>query len=226
MKKIVCMMVVLCCWASTAFGEEWEGLTLQAREYVELQTRTMSGLGIAEEPARQMLTLMIQNRFEKRNMVQAQQLVIAAAKAGLPTGPVMSKAMEGMAKQVPEPQIIAAMERVQQRHEYANRLAKSLVTEKKNVDAASLAVADSLAAGMQQKDIETVKAQLQTRTQTRTETRTQTRTRTKQAEDEALAVQTMLAVRSMARLGVDSPEVADIVSQALSDEYTSSDMNN
>ena len=82
-------------------------------------------------------------------MVRARQVVMDAARAGLPTEPVMSKAMEGMAKQAEEQQIIAAMEIVRNRYAYAEQMARSLATEKKSVEAMGRAIADSLAAGMQ-----------------------------------------------------------------------------
>ena len=94
------------------FCRQSEGLSQQAMESVEQQTREMSELGIPKAQARKMLTLMNQNRFEKQNIVRAQQVVMNTAKAELPTEPVMSKAIEGMAKQAKEQQVIAAMETV------------------------------------------------------------------------------------------------------------------
>jgi hypothetical protein len=58
-----------------------------------------------------MLTQMVQNRYQKQNIIRAQQIVADTAKAGLPTEPVMSKAMEGMAKHASQNQVILAMER-------------------------------------------------------------------------------------------------------------------
>ena len=60
-----------------------------------------------------------------------------------------------------------------------------------------------------------------TQLQTRAQTRQQARNR---AEDDELAVQTMQTARTMARLGVDSSEVADILNQALRNAYTHREM--
>ena len=219
MKKLVCIAVALCCWTSVTFAlaDEWQGLSLQAREKVQVQTGEMSALGIPEAQAQTMLTLMVRNNFAEQNMVRARQVVMDAARAGLPTEPVMSKAMEGMAKQVGEQQIIAAMEAVRNRYAYAGQMARSLATEKKSVEAMRSAIADSLAAGMQTRSLEAVRTQLQARAQTRQQAGNR-------AEDEALAVQTMQTARTMARLGVDSSEVADILNQALGNAYSHREM--
>ena len=217
MKKISLIISILFCLTSLVFADESEGLSQQARESVEQQTREMSALGIPEAQAQKMLTQMVQNRFQKQNIVRAQQVVMAAAKAGLPTEPVMSKAMEGMAKQAKEQQVIAAMETVRSRYAHANRLAKSLSDDKKSVDTMTKAVADSLAAGMKTEDMEAVMAQLQVQTQSRQQTRNK-------AEDVELAIQTMQTTRTMARLGVHSSEVSDTLCQALQNRYTHQEM--
>ena len=217
MKKISLIISVLFCLTSLVFADESEGLSQQAMETVEQQTREMSALGIPEAQAQKMLTQMVRNRFQKQNIVRAQQTVMAAAKAGLPTEPVMSKAMEGMAKQAKEQQVIAAMETVRSRYAHANRLAKSLSDDKKSVDTMTTAVADSLAAGMKTEDMQAVMAQLQVRVQSRQQTRNK-------AEDVELAIQTMQTTRTMARLGVHSSDVSDTLCQALKNRYTHQDM--
>ena len=217
MKKISLIISILFCLTSLAFADEPEGLSQQAMESVEQQTREMSELGIPKAQSQKMLTLMNQNRFEKQNIIRAQQVVINTAKAELPTEPVMSKAIEGMAKQAKEQQVIAAMEIVRSRYAHANRLAKSLSDDKKSIDTMTKAAADSLAAGMKTEDMEAVVAQLQVQTRTRQQTRNKT-------EDDKLAIQTMQTTRTMARLGVHSSEVSDTLCQALQNRYTHQEM--
>ncbi len=217
MKKISLIFLVLCCLTSLVFADEPEGLSQQARESVEQQTREMSALGIPDAQAQKMLTQMIQNRFEKQNIVRAQQVVMNTAKADLPTEPVMSKAIEGMAKHAKEQQVIAAMETVRSRYAHANRLAKSLSDDKKSIDTMTKTIADSLAAGMKTEDMEAVVAQLQVQTQSRQQTRNK-------AEDNELAIQTMQTTRTMARLGVHSSDVSDTLCQALQNRYTHQEM--
>ena len=171
MKIIGLIISVLFCLTTLVFADESEGLSRQAMESVAQQTREMSALGIPDAQAQKMLTQMVQNRFQKQNIVRAQQTVMAAAKAGLPPEPVMSKAIEGMAKQAKEQQVIAAMETVRSRYAHANRLAKSLSDDKNSIAAMTQTIADSLAAGMKTEDMETVISQLQVQTRTRQQTR-------------------------------------------------------
>jgi hypothetical protein len=192
-------------------------LSQQAMESVQQQTSEMSALGIPEAQAQKMLTQMVQNRLQKQNRVRAQQVVVDTAKAGLPTEPVMSKAMEGMAKQAGEQQIIAAMETVQSRYAHASRKAKALSDDNESIATMTRDIADSMAAGMKAEDIEPVMAQLQVRTRNRQQTRNK-------AEDDELAVQTMQTVRTMARLGVPPADVSDTLCQALQNRYTYQEM--
>ena len=215
MKRTWLIFLIVLFFTATAIAGESEGLSQQAMQSVAQQTREMSALGIPEAQAQKMLTQMVQNRFQKQNRIRAQEVVMAAAKAGLPTEPVISKAMEGMAKQAKEQQVIAAMETVRSRYAHANRLAKSLSDDKKSVDTMTQAIADSLAAGMKTEDMEAVMAQLQV------QSRQQTRNK---AEDTELAIQTMQTTRTMARLGVHSSDVSDTLCQALQNRYTHQEM--
>ena len=217
MKNIILIISISVCLALPAFADEAQNLTQQSMESIQQQTREMSELGIPEAQARKMLTQMVQNRFEKQNRVRAQQVVMDAAKAGLPTEPVMSKAMEGMAKQARQQQVIAAMETVHNRYAHASRSAKSLSENKKSIETLTTAMADSMAAGMTVQDMEAVMAQLQVQVQNRQQTRNK-------EEDDQLAIETMQTVRTMARLGVPSSDVSDTVCQALQNQYTHREM--
>jgi len=219
MKKLIRMVVLLCCAmaVSPAFADEREGLSLQARESVQLQVREMSALGIPEMEARKMLTEMVRNRFTEQNMVQARRMVMDAARAGLPTEAMMSEAMRGMARQAREQEVIAAMATVRDRYTYADRMARSLATEPRRIETMRTAMVDCLATGMRPADLEAVRERLQVQSQTRTQTRNK-------AEDEALAVQTMLTAATMNRRGVRSPEIADILGRALQQQYTYREM--
>jgi hypothetical protein len=217
MKNITSIISVLSCFASLSFAAESQSLTQQAMESVQQQTRAMSAMGIPEAQAQKMLTQMVQNRYQKQNIIRAQQVVTDTAKAGLPTEPVMSKAMEGMAKHASQNQVILAMETVRSRYAYANRLARSLSDDNENIDTMTQAIADSMAAGMKAENLESVMAQLQVRTQNQQQTRNK-------SEDKNLAVQTMQTIRTMARLGVPPSDVSDTLCQALQNQYTYQEM--
>ena len=217
MRTITLLISVLFALASMAVAAESQGLSQEAADRVQQQTAEMSALGIPEAQAKKMLTLMVENHFEERNVVRAQEVVMDAAKSDLPCEPIMSKAVEGMAKQAGEQQIIAAMESVRSRYAHASRLAKSLSDDKTSVDALTHLMADSMAAGMRAEDLEAVKAQLATQSRTRQQTRNRT-------EDDQLTIQTLQTARTMARLGIRSADVSDTLCQALQSRYTYSEM--
>ncbi len=206
-------MVAVLVFSTWSYAEEPPPLSIQAQERVRQLTREMNTQGIPEAQAQRMFTLMHQQRYQERNIIRAQQTIQNAAQEDLPTEPLMSKAMEGMAKQVPEEQVIAAMERVRERYRYSYRQARSLSADRKTMEPVAEAIADSLAAGMTDREMDMIMSQLQVRT------RQQTRN---QADD--LSLQTMQTVRSMVRLGAKSTDVSDTVSQALQNRYTARNM--
>ena len=188
-------------------------LPAPVRSQIETQAREMSAMGADYEDARKMLTTMHRNQFSDETIARARQTVMQCAKAALPTEPVMNKAMEGMAKQAREAQIIAAMQAVRSRYTTASRMAKTLSNNKAHTTAMTHSIADSLAAGMTVKDMETLTTQL--RTQSRQQTRSQA---------EQLALQTMQTTRTMARLRIHSDDVTDTLCQALQNRYTYQEM--
>jgi hypothetical protein len=144
------------------------------------------------------------NRFEEQSIIRARQTVLDTARDGLPTGPVMSKALEGMAKKVSQEQVIAAMEAVRSRHNLAFRLAQSLSDDITAHGPLTQVITDSLAAGMTAPEMEKILSRLNL--PTRRHTRNQA---------ENLSLQTLLTVRSMMRLGAMSKDVSNTVCHAL-----------
>jgi uncharacterized membrane protein YgcG len=211
MKIIRLFILILFTVSNWAHAADDQTISNQAQENIQQMTQQMSGLGIPEAKAQKMLTRMHQNNFQQQNMVRAQQTVMDAAKEGLPTEPIMNKAMEGMVKQAKEQQILKAMETVRSRHQYAYRMARSLSNDKKTTEIMARAIADCLTAGMPVQDMKRIAAQLQTRQQTKN-----------QAKD--LSLQTMQTVRTMARLGAMPTDVSDTVCLALQHQYTSQQM--
>ncbi len=209
-RLLIIAIFVMSTWAHAA---EPEALTQQEQNNIRQRTQEMNVLGISEEQAEKMLSLMHQNRYQEENIVRAQQTVVNAAHENLPTEPVMNKAREGMAKNVPEEQVIAAMEKVRNRYRHAYQLSRSLSDDKKANGPMAEALADSLAAGMTDQEMDKIMDRL----------RVQTRQQTKnQAED--LSLQTMLTVRTMARLGAHPADTADTVCQGLQQGYTGRQM--
>ena len=205
MKGAYLIFGVLFVFLHQSYAADITDLPAQIRAQIETQTRAMSAVGVPAEAARNMLTEMHQKQFRAENISRAQQEVMDCAKLGLPTEPVMSKAMEGMAKQAQENKIIMAMETVRSRYAYSTKIAKSISKDDNINSKMTQIIADSLAAGMKNKDIETIATELQTKNMQKTRN---------QAENTQLMIQTLLTVRTMARMGVQSSSVSEILSQA------------
>ena len=217
MKHLTAVLIVLFVSVSLAWADDLQGLSVQDRDRVQREVREMSAVGVPEAQARAMLAAMARNRFSAASREQARQAVMNAARDGLPCAPLMEKAMEGMTKRAGEQQVVRAMATVRDRWAEADRLARRMTTDRRAVAAMRQAVADSLAAGMRVGDVEAIQARLQVRI------RDQERILNR-AEADQLAVQTMQTVRTMARLGIDSSQVAGRVNQGLRDGYTRRDM--
>ena len=197
------------------FAADNAALSGSVQAQIEVQAREMNAVGVPAEPARNMLTAMHQHQFTEGNIAKAQHTVMNCAKGGLPTEPVMNKAAEGMAKNASETQIIAAMQTVQNRYAHANKMAKTISSDDDTVDALTHSIADSLAAGMKARDMETVMLQLENRKKAQEKNKD---------EMDHLATQTMQTTRTMARLGILSSDVSDTVCQALQNNYSHLEM--
>ncbi|UCF83073.1 MAG: hypothetical protein JSV50_18115, partial [Desulfobacteraceae bacterium] len=109
MKKIFLIACVIFFWASAALGDEVDkGLSSMTPEQVKVSTRQMIRSGINSNDALKMTRLMLENRFREEHTLRAHQIIIEAHKEGLPVEPIMSKAYEGIAKQVKDMNIVQA----------------------------------------------------------------------------------------------------------------------
>ena len=214
MKKILLIILSIFFFASLAWGDEVDdGLSNMATEQIRIHTRAMINAGIPSDDAIKMTRMMIQNRFQQKNTLRAQQIVMDTAKKNLPIEPIMNKAFEGIAKNVHENQVIQAMEKTRNRYSYAYSHAREFTNKRGRTDNIGNAIAKGLAAGMTEKDIERTTERLRQRTRQMTRTRT-----------EILAEESFLALRTMARLGVSSKMAADTVCQALQQQYSAKEM--
>ena len=215
MKIPYLIVATIMLFTSLCIASENISLSTSAQAQIEAQTQVMSEVGVPAEPAHNMLTAMHQHQFANNSIAQAQLEVMNCAKTGLPTEPVMNKALEGMAKNASEQQILAAMQTVHGRYANANRMAKTMSNNKHTVDLLTHSIADSLAAGMKSSDIDTIMLQMKTKNKAQIKNK---------SEEDKLAIQTMQTTRTMARLGIHSSDVSDIVCQALQNNYSHQEM--
>lgn len=214
MKKIFVMAFGFFLFASVALGDEVDrGLSSMATEQVRVSTRQMIRSGINGYDALKMTRLMLENRFRQEHTLRAHQIIIDAHKEGLPVEPIMSKAYEGIAKQIKDKNIVQAMEKVQSRYSFAYKQANELTPNKAQIRLIGNNIAEGLAAGVNDHDVGRIRDRLQQRAKQMTN-----------AEMDDLALETLRSARDMARLGVSSKSTADIVCQALQHHYSAEKM--
>lgn len=214
MNKILYIILCIFLYTPLAPGDDIDReLSEIAGEQIRSRTRAMIHAGIPREQALRMTRMMIRNRYQQHNILAAQQIVMDAARRGLATGPIINKAYEGIAKNVPEGRVIQAMKNIRERYSYAYRTAGELSPGSGRIGEIGNILAEGLAAGVTEGDVERTMAQLKERAQ-----------RMSPSATEALAKESLLSLRTMARRGVSSAQAADVVCHALKQQYAAQDM--
>jgi hypothetical protein len=214
MKKICFITCAILLCASLAFADEVEDkLSPMATQELKANTREMIRSGINSDDAIKMTKLMLENRFRHQLILEAQHIIMNAQREGLPAGPIMNKAQEGMTKRVQHKSIVQAMESVRSRYAFAYQQAKTITQRRAQTHQIGNAIALGLAAGINQEDVGRIVQSLQHRAQEMSG-----------ADAEELARGTFTATRTMARLGVSSEAATELVCQALQNRYTARQM--
>lgn len=224
-KSIIILCMFLLC-APAAFADEVDqGLPKQTSEQLKANTREMIRLGAGSDDAVNMTRLMVQNRFQVENTIQAQEIVMNALKQGLPAEPVMNKAYEGMAKGVPAGSVVQAMEKTRARYAYAYEKAKGLEEDPDETPLTGEVIAEGMTAGLKNEDADRICDQLQTRDRLKDGEADMKQDRDRDRDRlHTLAQESFMTVREMARRGVPSDVAADAVCQALQNNYQAREM--
>jgi hypothetical protein len=210
MKKILIIIFCICLCSSLAFGEEVDRrLSTIDNEQIKVHTRAMINAGISGDEAIKMTRLMMQNNYQYQNILRAQKILIDTVKDGLPDRVVMNKAYEGIAKNVQEDRVVQAMEKTRIRYSVAYRYARSITQNPDRVKDIGKTIAESLTAGINNKDAYQIMENLQNSTRQMTSNNT-----------EAFAEEIFLSLRDMARRSVLSKIATDVVSKALKHQYS------
>ena len=123
MKTITMVLLAIMVCVSPVLGDEVDdGLPKEATAQTRTSTRQMIQSGVDKDEAIRMTRLMVQNRFREEEVLRAHQTVMNARKGGLPAGPVIDKAFEGMTKRAEAGNIVRAMEAVHTRYAIAEKL--------------------------------------------------------------------------------------------------------
>jgi hypothetical protein len=103
---------------------------------------------------------MLKNQFSNESILRAQKIIMRAKREGLPVEPIINKSYEGMAKRVPQERIILAMEKVLNRYALAYQKACKLTEDKTRRSHITEEVAECIAAGMTENDVDRIVHQL------------------------------------------------------------------
>ena len=207
MKKMPHILLAILIFNVSAWADDQikETIPTQLNE----QAREMVSMGVPVEAAAKM-----QNRFQKQQMVRVRNIIRNAVQQGVPVDPLVDKALEGMAKNVSERKIVRAMEQVRNRFAAAQFEARQITQNRSRQQTMTRTMAHTMAAGMSPEDVSAVATQIRSRQ----------RTMAREAY-EALAQETCLTARDMARMGVPSQAAKDTVSMALQNGFSATQMN-
>jgi len=169
------------------------------------RAREMIQKEIAGEDAVRFIHAMNANRFREEQILRAQAIVLEAQGRGLPVKPIINKAFEGMAKQVPPERTLQAMEVVSSRYAFAFEQARSVTQNTEQIGRLGNMLAESLAAGLKEQDAFRIINQLQAQSP-----------KLNQNQLDELAATCLAMARDMSRLGVTSALSSQVVSSALS----------
>jgi hypothetical protein len=215
MKKICIITVLIIIAASAAADEVKEALSDITSDEVIQSTRELIQSGIQTNSVIVVTRNMVQNGFKNQQIKNAQQILLDAHQQGLPPDPIINKAFEGMSKHVQADRIISAMEKVQARYAFAHQQAVKLTGQKTQINQMGHIMASGLAAGLNEKDIETMMQGLQESS------------RGMNADQRnALAIETFKLARDMSRLGVSPSQTVSVISQALHHQFNAMQMQN
>jgi hypothetical protein len=191
--------------ASPVFADIVDQSLVQLPVSIKDRTREMIQKGISSEDAIQFIQAMNANRFQEEQILKAQAIVLEAQGIGIPTKPIINKAFEGMAKQVPPERALQAMGAVSSRYAFAFEQARSITQNTDQIERLGNMLAESLAAGFKEQDASRIMGQLQEQSP-----------KMNQSQMDELAAACLAMARDMSRLGVSSTLSSQVISSALS----------
>jgi hypothetical protein len=201
--SIMALMAAVSAWADSVD----QGLPT-ASEELRASTRAMIRSGVGSDEAIRMTRVMLESRFRVESILRAQEMIGKARSEDLPAEPLILKAMEGMAKRIQEERIIEAMEKVRARYATAHRYAREFTDQEGTRRHLMSHMAEIMAAGMTDYDLERIIHQLRFRSRDMTGDQ--------KAE---LGSETLATVKEFARHGVSSRVTADLTCDALTQGY-------
>ena len=201
-------------YSAVALGDTIdESLPANSSAAVKASARQAIQNGLAPQPVIELTKAMLQHQFDEQQVQRAHALLTEAKTSNTPMQPLMNKAHEGIAKNVPPSMIMSAMETVQARHSFAFQHAAKLTDEPTRAQHLGQVLAASLAAGLSKEDANTIMGQIQQQARS-----------TNPNQAYSLALESFQTARDVSRLGVSSQDVTGMITQALSKGFSHEDM--
>jgi len=159
---LVALLLVLPAKAALADAVD-DGLPADSPAGVKNSARQAIHNGLNTQDVVQLTRAMQQNKFSEQQIQLAHALMIEAKTSSMPVQPLMNKVFEGMAKGVPPPLIVNAMQTVQSRNAFAFQRAAQLARDKTHIDNLGRTMAAGLAAGLSKTDADKITSMAQQR---------------------------------------------------------------
>jgi hypothetical protein len=210
----IASVVLVLLFAGAALGDALDdGLPPNTPEAVKASARQAVQSGLNPTDVAKLTHAMQQHNFSGQQIQAAHALLIEAHTSGMPVEALISKAFEGMAKNVPAPLIVNAMQTVQSRNSFAFQSAAQLADQKDRAQNLGRALAAGLAAGLSREDAEQITQMIQQRAGS-----------LNSAQAYSLALASYQTARDASRLGVSSQAVTGMVTAALAKGFSPEDM--
>jgi hypothetical protein len=158
-----------------------------------------------ELSAGRVATAMRNGGWPEDAVTRAQDIVREAHQQGLPTEPIVNKALEAIAKRVPPARALQAMEAVRARYSIAYAHARGLARRPEQVSSLAHVMAEALTAGLREPQLEDIVQALQAQSQ-----------RLDEDGMRELGAACLAMARDMSRLGISSALTGEVVAGAVS----------
>jgi hypothetical protein len=197
-----------------SFADEMDkALPTNTPSKVKESARQVVQLGVEPDSIIKMTQSMISADFSEQQIVAVHELLIKVTKQHLDEKPIINKLYEGIAKKVKPETILQVMEINRDRYEFANAYTQNMKIDEDKAKVVAKIVADCRAANMDITSMNKIKEMLQTKTRNAPKS---------QAFD--LIDKTLNTARTMAREGVGSKDIVDVMNNAFKRNYNAGQM--
>lgn len=213
-KKIGFAMVLLAAAGLLVIGSaQASGLPSGTSDRVAASVKSLAEAGLPNELSTEITRVMLENQFDDGQVMAVHRMLMETMEHGLPAAPLTGKILEGISKKVQPARIVMAVENLHARQVFALSQAKQITGSASSAGDLAGVYTASLSAGLTPEDAKAITAQLVQATDGQKATG---------AYDLSLA--TMITVRDMSRLGVNSDTLTKTITSALNMGFTTDRM--